>query len=59
MTAIAHTVAGAAAAVSVSQDTIREAINKKQLPAKRTGKRILIKVTDLEKWLDQLEDVAS
>lgn len=56
---IAHTVAGAAAAVSVSQDTIREAINKRQLPAKKTGKRILIKVTDLEKWLDSLEDAAS
>lgn len=59
MTKAALNVADAADHVSVSEGTIREAINKGKLPAKRNGRRILIKVVDLDKWLDSLEDVAS
>lgn len=64
MTALAYTVATAAEAVSLSQDTIRRAIRKTKddgefpppLPAKRITAGYRIKATDLTKWLDSLPD---
>lgn len=64
MTAITRTIAQAAQDTGLSQDTIREAINKGELPAKRyggnqgKGGRILVRVEDLHKWVDDMEDVA-
>lgn len=67
MTPITVTVQEAAQMTGVSPDVIRAAINTLRLPAKRipsvkkggAGKRIVIKVSDLEAWVDSLEDVAS
>lgn len=52
--------AEAAEACGVALDTIRRAIKSGALKAKRTGKngggKDLIRVSDLEKWFDGLED---
>lgn len=58
MTPLTVTVAQAAQATGLSADTIRLAVNKLDLPAKRHGSRILIRWVDLQKWVDALEDVA-
>lgn len=58
MSPLTRTIAQAAQDTGLSQDTIRQAVLKGDLPAKRAGRRILVKVADLEKWIDQLEDVA-
>lgn len=58
MTPLTVTIAGAAQATGLSPDTIRDAVNKAELPAKRSGRRILIRWVDLQKWVDGLEDVA-
>lgn len=56
MTAISVPVAEAARLAGVSSDTIRAAINLMDLPAKRVGRRILVRVVDLEAWIDGLDD---
>ena len=58
MTPLTRTIAQAAQDTGLSQDTIRQAVLKGDLPAKRVGRRIIVKVADLTKWIDQLEDVA-
>lgn len=63
MTPITVTIAGAAQATGLSQDAIRQAVNEARLPAKRyggkegKGGRIIIRWTDLQEWVNALEDV--
>lgn len=57
-TPLAVSIAQAAQATGLSEDTIRDAVQKLQLPAKRFGRRILIRWADLAAWVDELEDVA-
>ena len=59
MSPITRTIAQAAQDTGLSQDTIRQAVLKGEIPAKRVGRRIILKVAELEKWIDRLEDVAS
>lgn len=56
MTAIAVELKDAAAMVGLHADTLRKAINKRDLPAKKSGRKILVKVTDLDAWVDSLPD---
>lgn len=58
MTAIAVSVAEAARMVGLDQTTIRAAINARELPAKRYGRKILVPVKGLEKWLSGLDDAS-
>lgn len=53
---ISVSIADAAALVGLDPTTIRDAINKRSIPAKRHGRRILVKVSDLEAWFDSLDD---
>lgn len=52
-------VGDAARITGVSPDTIRKAINELRLPAKKTGRAIRIRVSDVHAWFDSLEDAAS
>ena len=56
--ALSISVADAAAVTSFSQALIRDAINRGQLPAVKNGRRIAIRVTDLNAWLESLPKVA-
>jgi excisionase family DNA binding protein len=56
MTTISMTIRQAADSTGLSEATIRKAINAKQLTAKRIGVKIILKVQDLELWVDSLED---
>lgn len=47
----------AAEAARVSKDRIDKAIRSGALKAKQMGRRIVIRVTDLEAWLDSQPDV--
>lgn len=47
---IALSVKSAAGSLEVSESTIREAINKQELPAFRVGRAIRIDVADLRDW---------
>lgn len=58
MNALAVSVAEAARMVGLDQTTIRAAINARALPAKRHGRKILVPVAGLQKWLDALEDAS-
>jgi excisionase family DNA binding protein len=49
--ALSLSVKDAATVTSLSQDSIRDAINRGQLPAIRVGRRIAILVSDLTDWL--------
>lgn len=44
----------AAAHVSLSERSLREAINAGDLPCTRQGRKILIKTADVEVWSDSL-----
>lgn len=55
-TKLAVTRQEAADLVSVSFDTIKKAVNAGHLPAKKIGRRYLVKVTDLHRWFDALAD---
>ena len=55
---IAVSVAEAARMVGLDQTTIRSAINARSLPAKRHGRKILVPVAGLRKWVDGLEDAS-
>ena len=57
--ALAMSVRTASARTEISETTIRDAINKQQLPAYRVGRSIRIKVADLDTWLDSLVRVGS
>lgn len=59
MNAIAVSVKTAAALLDVSESTIREAINKQQIPAFRVGRSPRIKVADLDAWCDAQPRVGS
>jgi excisionase family DNA binding protein len=54
---ITVSVATAVAMTSFSDFTIRDAINRGELPAVRKGRRIAIRVGDLERWIDTLPAV--
>lgn len=56
---IAVSVKTAAALTDLSEATIRDAINKQQLPARRVGRSPRIKVADLEAWIDSRPIVGS
>lgn len=49
----------AAAMTDLSETTVREAINKQQLPAYRVGRVIRVKVSDIEEWVSGLTRVGS
>ena len=57
-TPLTVTIAGAAQATGLSSDFIRDAVNKSELPAKRAGRRIIIRWADLQQWVNSREDVA-
>lgn len=59
MTPIAVSVKTAAAMVDVSESTIREAINRGNLPAFRIGRAVRIHVAELEAWTKSLVVVGS
>lgn len=48
---IAASVKTAASLLDCSESTIREAINKEELPAFRVGRAIRVRVVDLEEWV--------
>lgn len=51
---IAVSVKTAAAMTEVSETTLREAINRQELPAYRVGRAIRIRTTDLDAWVQSL-----
>lgn len=60
MTRLAVGIREAADMAGVSDKVIRAAVHRLELPARRLngpGSRILIRVADLESWLDGLEAV--
>lgn len=59
MTSVLVSVKTAASMCEVSEDVIRGAINKQQLPAVRVGRVIRIKPADVEAWADSLVRVGS
>lgn len=59
MSALAVSVRTAASLTEISETTIRDAINKQQLPAYRVGRQIRIQTADLQAWLDSLVRVGS
>lgn len=56
---IAASVKSAAALTDLSESSIREAIDKQELPAYRVGRAIRITVADLESWLTSRTRVGS
>lgn len=56
---IAVSVKTAAALTDLSESTIRDAINKQQLPAYRVGRSPRVLMADLEGWLTQQVRVGS
>lgn len=55
----AASVRTAAQEYEVSETTIRDAINKQQLPAHRVGRAIRISRDDLKQWFEGLTRVGS
>jgi excisionase family DNA binding protein len=56
---IAVAVKTAAALTDLSESSIREAIDKQELPAYRVGRAIRITAADLEEWLTSRTRVGS
>lgn len=56
---IALAVKTAAALTDLSEASIREAINKQELPAYRVGRAIRVTTADLEAWLTSRTRVGS
>ena len=56
MTAIALSRAQAVEATSLSKDEIDRAIKRGDLRAKKSGRRVLILASDLERFVASLED---
>lgn len=54
---LAVSVRQAADATSLSERIIRAAINRRDLPARRVGTRLVILTADLEAWLSSHEVV--
>jgi excisionase family DNA binding protein len=59
VTALAVSVKTAAAMVDLSESTIRQAIDKQQIPAFRVGRAVRLYVTDLQAWTETLVRVGS
>lgn len=55
MTAISLTIRQAAEATGLGERTIQKRIDEKKLMAKKDGTRTLIRVVDLEAYIDSLE----
>lgn len=51
---LAFSVAEAAALAGICRDRIYLAIRRRQLPARKAGRRTLIRRTDLEEWIENL-----
>lgn len=56
---MAVSVKSAASLTDLSESTIREAINKQELPAYRVGRTIRVLTADLEQWMTGLTRVGS
>lgn len=54
--AYAVSIRQAADMVGLSETTIRDAVNKQHLPAKKIGRVIRVRVADLTAWFDSLDD---
>lgn len=52
----AISVKDAADMVGLDATTVRSAIDKQQLPAKKVGRVLRIRVSDVEAWFDGLDD---
>lgn len=59
MNSLAVSVKTAAAMTDLSESTIRDAIDKQELPAYRVGRAIRVLVDDLKQWLAGLTRVGS
>lgn len=59
MTSLAVSVKTAAGLTDLSETSIRDAINKQELPAYRVGRTIRIATADLEAWLTSRVRVGS
>lgn len=57
MTSMAVSIRNAAQITDISETTLRDAINKQELPAHRVGRAIRIRVADLDDWLAGLPRV--
>lgn len=55
----AYSVRSAAGAYDVSETTLREAINRQELPAFRVGRAIRVDADDLKTWFRGLTRVGS
>lgn len=55
---IAVEVPEAAALVGLSESTVRREINAGKLPAHRLGRKILVRVVDLDAWVAALPAVS-
>jgi excisionase family DNA binding protein len=47
----ATTVEGASEMYAVGRSTVRRAIRRKELKVSRVGRRIVIRIADIERWL--------
>jgi excisionase family DNA binding protein len=54
VTVLAYTLTDAAAAVGLSERTLRDAIGEGSLTAHYSGRKPLIRPADLEAWLESL-----
>jgi excisionase family DNA binding protein len=58
MTPLAVELKDAATMVGLHADTLRKAIHKRELPARKSGRKILVKVAALEEWFDTLPEAS-
>lgn len=56
---LAVSVRTAAGITELSETTLRDAIDRQELPAYRVGRAIRIRVRDLEEWISSLTRVGS
>ena len=48
----------AAALYEVGEDAIRGAINRRELPAKKVGRNLRIRIAALDEWFENLPDAS-
>lgn len=53
---IAVSVTEAAAMVGLDASTVRKAVQTRDIPSKRVGRRVLVSVAGLNEWFDGLDD---
>lgn len=58
MTALAVSVAKAADMCDLDQTTIRAAIARREIPAKKVGRKLLVPVDGLKAWIESLPDAS-